>query len=175
MASLTSRRCIEPSSTDTITSNAETAFAKSLKIPAYELGKHTKLRFGGAAVHTVTAGTDTQRIRVYLGTAKDATGILLADTTAVDGANNDVAAFNGELEVKTPGAASTAVVEGIGIAAAKAGGTAVPTTFGAASSKLDTTADMYLTVTAVHSAASGNTSRLDSLWCEVSKLEAASS
>ena len=70
MASLTSRRCIEPSSTDTITSNAETAFAKSLKIPAYELGKHTKLRFGGAAVHTVTAGTDTQRIRVYLGTAR---------------------------------------------------------------------------------------------------------
>lgn len=175
MASLTSRRCIEPSSTDTITSNSETAFSRTLKIPAYELGKHSLLRFGGAAIHTVTNGTDTQRIRVYLGTAKDATGVLIADTTAVDGANNDIAAFNGALEVKTPGAASTAVVEGMGVASAKAGGTANPVTFGAASSKLDTTADMYLTVTAVHSAASGNTSRLDSLWCEVSKLEAAAS
>lgn len=172
MASSTSRRCIEPASTDVITAAAETAFAKRISIAGYELGKHSLVRFGGAVKHTTTDGTETQRIRVYLGTAADATGILIADTGAVDCANDDVSVFDGWLEVKVHGAASTAVVCGRGLGLAKTAGTPVFTSFDAVEAQLDTTAQMYLTATCVHSDAAGNVSRLDSLWVDICKLEA---
>lgn len=172
MASATSRRCITPSSTDVITSATETAFAKNIPIAGYELGRHSLLRFGGAVQHPTTDGTETQRVRVYLGTAADNTGLLLADTTAVDLADGNVSGFSGEYEVKLPGAASTAILVGMGIATAKSGGTANPVTADGTEAQFDTTAQMYLTVTCQHSDAAGNVSRLDSLWCEIVPLEA---
>lgn len=171
MASATTRRCIEPSASDTVTGNSETAHAKTLLIPAGTLRKHVKLRVGFAAKHTVTASTDTSRQRVYLGTAANATGLLLLDTGAVDPANDDVAGGTGEFEVKTFGGASTGVLVGSGVSTGKSGGTAYPTTVDATEAQLDFTADLYLTVTSVQSQATGNTDRLDSLWFEACQLE----
>lgn len=173
MASSTSRRCIEPASTDVITAAAETAFAKRVPISGYELGKHSLVRFGGAVKHTTTDGTETQRVRVYVGTAADATGALVADTGAVDCANDDVSTFEGWFEVKVHGAATTAVIVGRGSGLAKTAGTPVHTSFDTVEAQFDTTAQMYLTVTCLHSDAAGNVSRLDSLWFDVCKLEAA--
>lgn len=172
MSSSTSRRCIEPSATDTITSDAEPAFVKYIPLAGYELGKHSLIRFGGAVKHTTTDGTETQRVRVYIGTSSTAaTGILVADTGAVDCADNDVSAFSGWAEVKVHGAASTAVLVGMGVATAKTGGTAVPTTFDGTEAQFDTTVAQYLIVTCDHSDTAGNVSRLDSLWVDVCKLE----
>lgn len=171
MGSATSRRCIDPSATDTVSNASETAFAKTIPIPGYEWGKHLKFRCGGTVKHPATNSTDTARIRAYIGTAKDNTGILVADTTAVDLANDAVSAFTAEGEVKVNGAGSTAEIHGQGIASAKSGGTANPVTFGAVDAQFDTGAQMYLTVTCIHSSASGNSARLDSLWLETAPLE----
>lgn len=171
MSSATSRRCITPSDTDTVTSASETAFAKRMPIAGYEVGKNGLIRFGGTVKHTTTDGTETQRIRAYIGTAADNTGLLIADTGAVDLADNDVSGFEGHAFVKVHGAASTAVLAGSSRAAAKSGVAGLQTTFDSTEAQLDTTAQMYLTVTCQHSDAAGNVSRLDTLWAEFCRFE----
>lgn len=171
MASATSRRRIEPSATDTITSASETAFSKTIPIEGYELMKGAQLRFGGSVKHPTTDGTETQQVRAYIGTAKDNTGVMVADTGAVDLANDDVSSFEGHASVKVHGAASTAVICGSSRAAAKTGVAGLQTTFDKVEAQLDTTAKMYLTVTCQHSDAAGNVSRLDDLWLEVVPFE----
>jgi hypothetical protein len=174
MASSTSRRCIEPSATDVITAASETAFTKNIAFGGYELGAHSLVRFGGTVKHPTTDGTETQRIRVYLGTSPTAaTGCLLADTGAVDCANDEVSGFSGWFEIKVHGGASVAQLCSFGTAVAKSGGTISTITFDTTEAQLDTTAPLYLIVTCVHSDAAGNVSRLDSLWVDVAKLEAA--
>lgn len=171
MASATSRRRITPSSTDTVSSASETAFSKTIPIAGYELGNGALLKFGGSVVHPATNSTDTVRIRAYIGTAKDNTGLLLADTGAVDCANNDVSSFEGHASVKTLGAASVGVLAGSSRAAAKTGVAGLQTTLDQVEAQLDLTAQMYLTVTCVHSSAASNSARLDDLWLEATQFE----
>ena len=167
MAQTTSRRCIQPSATDTVTNTtSETAFARTLKIPARSLQQYNMLKFGGVTKHTATNSTDTFRIRAYIGTAKDNTGLLVADSGALDVANDDCAAFNGWAMVKAQGGASALTLSGQSDSTQKTtdGGVA----FSATEAQLDGNADLYLTVTCTQSAQStGNVSRLDALWYEL--------
>lgn len=167
MAQTTSRRCIQPSATDTVTNTtSETAFAKTLKIPARELKSSFMLKFGAAVKATATNSTDTFRVRAYLGVNKDASGVLIADTGAVDPANNDVAAFDGWAFVVTNGGGGTAVVAGKSDAVQKATAASLP--FDQSKTELDLLKDLYLTVTCTQSVASaGNVARLDALWAEI--------
>lgn len=167
MAQTTSRRCIDPLSTDVVSNTTtETAFVRKLKLPKYEAGKGTMIRFGGAVIATATNSTDTLTIKAYIGTGTDNTGLLVAASTAVDVANNDVGAFEGYAKVKLAGGASTGILVGKSDAVLKT--TANLTPFDQVEAQLDFTADMYLVVTATWSVASAsNSCRLDDLWIEV--------
>lgn len=174
MAATTSRRCIDPAlSTNAVLTAlaAETAFALNLPISAGELRKSHKLTFGATVKNIAANSTDTFRLRLYLGTAADATGILLADTGAVDGTADDVMGVSGWGQVRTYGAASAGILTGIAIGVPKTAGTGVFTTFGAVEAQLDFTAAQYLTATITHSANSaGNQSRLEALWLEIAPM-----
>lgn len=171
MAQTTSRRCIQPLATNTVTdTTTETAFTRTLKIPARSLEQYAMLKFGGVTKHTGTNSTDTFRVRAYIGTAKDNTGLLVADSGALDVANDDCAAFNGWAMCKTPGVGGSAVLCGQSDSTQKTtdGGTA----FSATEAQLDTTQDLYLTVTVAQSVQSAsNISRLDALWYELHPYE----
>lgn len=174
MAAPTTRRCIDPAlSTNAVLSAlaAETAFALNLPINAYELRKSHKLTFGAAVKNISTNSTDTFRLRLYLGTAADNTGLLIADSGAVDGTNDDIMGASGWGQVRTFGAASTGIFAGFAIAVPKSAGTGVFTTFDATEAQLDFTAAMYLTATMTHSANSAsNQSRLEALWLEIAPM-----
>lgn len=170
MAQTTSRRCIDPLSTDTVggtvTGTTETAFVRKLKIPARELGKGFIAKFGGAVIATSTNSTDTLTIKAYIGTGADNTGLLVAASTAVDVANNDVGAFEGFAKCKLAGGASTGILVGKSDTVLKT--TASLMAFDAVEAQLDFAADMYLVVTATWSVSSAsNSCRLDDLWLEI--------
>lgn len=167
--SATTRFSITPSSTDTLhTSSSIQYFAQKITIPAYTLRTKALLRFGASFKATGTNSTDTFTYTIYLGTASDNTGAKLAESAAVDLADNEVGGAWGEFQVKTYGAASVGVLAGSGSAVAVTGGTVKTTTFDTTEAQLDFTADMYLIAACTQSVSSAsNVARLDSLWCEI--------
>lgn len=171
----TSRRCIDPDlSTNAVLTAlaAETAFALNLPIGGYELRRGIKLRFGCTVKNIACNSTDTFKLKLYLGTSATAsTGIVLADTGAVDGTANDVMAAWGEGQVRTFGGASVGILSGWGLGTPKSAGTLVNTTFGATDAQFDLTAQQYLIAMITHSVNdAGNQSRLESLWLELAPM-----
>lgn len=174
MAATTTRRCIDPAlATNVLLENlaAETAFALNLPIEAYELRKGVRLNFG-CTVKTVTANsTDTFLLKLYLGTAADATGIVLGSTGAVNGTAGDIMGITGWGQVRTFGGASAGILTGMSIGVPVTAGTGVFTTFGAVEAQLDFTARLYLTAMITHSVQhADNESRLESLWLDIAPM-----
>lgn len=175
MASTTSRRCIDPSlSTNAVLTAlaAETAFALNLPIGGYELRKAHKLRFGCTVKNISTNGSDTFTLKLYLGTSATAnTGIVLADTGAVNGTDNDVMAAWGEGVIHTFGTSSTGIITGFGQGVPASAGTLKAVTFGAVDAQFDLLSQQYLIAMITHSANSAsNQSRLESLWLEIAPM-----
>lgn len=137
----------------------ETAFDKSLTLPAGALqaGDVVRIRFQGIA--TSTNSTDTLTIKAYIG----ATEVMAI--AAVDAANSDVFVGYCEVVIRTVGATGTCVAMGTGITDAAA------TAMGAlykASQAIDTTAANSVAVKATWSVASAsNSCRLDILTVEL--------
>lgn len=159
---------IQPSATDTVTNTSSaTAFAKTVSIPARTLRAGDKVK-GTARVTTVDANsTNTFLYQVYLGPASGpATGLLLAESTALDGTDNDVCTLDFDFSVHAIGAGSTASFTGGGVAY-YTGATALSKSRSyakATDAQVSTFADLVIAVVCTQSAADpGNISRLDEL------------
>lgn len=134
----------------------ETAFDKSVTIPANSLKAGDVLVIRAQAIATATNSTDTLTLKLKIGST-----VIIA-TAAVDVANGDVGYVDCILIVRTIGATGTIVasgVQGLGVP-----GTVTAKPFLLASSVVDTTAALAITVTATWSVANaGNSCRLDCL------------
>lgn len=138
----------------------ETAFDKSVTVPANELVAGSGLRIRAQAIATSTNSTDTLTLKAYVGSVEVAT------TGAIDVANNDIGVIDVAVTVRTAGASGTCVVAGmVGLGAA---GTVTMKGTYKASQTLDTTAANAVTVKATWSVASASNSvRLDVLAVEL--------
>jgi len=163
---------IVASATDTVTNTtSETAFSKTITLPAQSLRAGDLARGFACVKATSTNSTDTLTCKVYLGPASDpTTGFLLCDQTAIDVANSDVVMLDFKFCVDAIGAGSTFKISGGGISY-KQGATAVSKTqaFSAAvDAQASSYADLVLAVTATWSAAStSDIARLDALHLEI--------
>jgi len=137
----------------------ETAFDKTVTVESdtLDVGRVLKIRVQGIA--TATNSTDTLNVKLYLGSTE------IAATGAVDVANNDIFTIDAHVVCRTSGSSGTYVVTGdmsIG-----ASGTVTRKALYKASTSVDTTADITVSVKATWSAASASDScRLDVLMVE---------
>lgn len=139
----------------------ETAFSVSYTIPAGTLVAGESIDIDWQGIATSTNGTDTLRIRVYLG---GTSGTLLYDHAAQDVANNDVFLGTYRLIIRSVGSSGTVVGYGWGKSVAAAEGTATFKDDILASTTVNTTAAQDIVVSATWSAASAsNSCRLDFL------------
>ena len=135
---------------------AETVMA-SFAIPAGALKQGRIIDYFAAAIATATNGTDTFRYRVRLG---GLTGSVVADSGAIDLANNDALVVQGQVVVREDGASGSIVGAAQGVLKT----TAFNTLLDAAAT--DTTAALTLVLTCQQSAASaGNSARATALYC----------
>lgn len=132
----------------------ETAFDKSVSIPADTLKAGDVIRVRLQAVATATNGTDTLDVQLRLGT----TDILA--TGAVDVANGDIAFIDADITIRTIGAGGTMVAAGHTAIGVPGTVTAKPKFM--ASTAIDTTAAISVNASATWSVANaGNSVRLD--------------
>lgn len=136
---------------------AETTFSTgTLAIPANSLSVGDVLHIRGAVIVTAQNSTNTNRVKVKIGTT------VIADSGAVALAANDVVEFDVFVTIRTIGASGTLVAEGTVTAGTP--GTATETPVVVASTAIDTTAIQTVTVTDTQSAASaGNSAKLSQL------------
>lgn len=159
---------IQPSLTDTVTNTSTaTAHAKTISVPAYTLRAGDKFEGVARVTNTTTNGSNTFLHQVYLGpSSAPATGILLAESTALDGTDGDVCTLKFDFEVTTIGAGSTPAFTGGGIAYYNAGTTPSKSRSyaRATDAQVSTFSDLVIAVVTTQSAAStSNISRLDQL------------
>lgn len=137
-------------------SSDETAFDKSVTIPANYLKAGDVIRVRLQAIATATNSTDTLTLKLKLGST------VVAATAAVDVANNDIGYMDVDIVIRTIGASGTMVaagVQGLGVE-----GTVTAKPVKLASTTVDTTAALTLSVTGTWSAvSSGDSVRLDVL------------
>lgn len=135
----------------------ETAFDNgSYTIPANGVKAGDVIRIRAQAIATATNSTDTLTVKLKIGST------VIATSGAVDVANNDIAYFDVDLVVRTVGASGTIVAAGVVGLGVEGTVTAKPLKL--ASTAIDTTAAMTLSVTATWSVANaGNSCRLDVL------------
>lgn len=130
----------------------ETTFDKSYTIPANTLKAGDVIHIHAQAIATATNNADTLTVKLKLGST------VIANTGAVDVANNDAATIDATLIIRSVGATGTLVAEGwvsLGVP-----GTATTRAFAVASTTIDTTATQAITVTGQWSAADANDSAL---------------
>lgn len=120
-------------------------------IPANSLRKGSVLEILAALIATATNATDTFQYRVRLGGIG---GTVIADTTAIDLANNDVAVIRAQVVVRAEGAAGTFVAASQSISKT----TANPVLTSQVT--IDTTAAITVVVTITESVASAGNSAL---------------
>jgi predicted RecA/RadA family phage recombinase len=141
----------------------ETAFNKSVTIPANRLKRGDVIRVRGQGIVTSQNAADTLTVQLKLG---GTAGVQIATTGAVDPATNDLFYFEADLVVRTVGMAGTIVATGL--QALGTPGTVTGKPFLKASTVVDTTITQDLVVTATWSAASAsNNVRLDVLDVEL--------
>lgn len=138
----------------------ETAFSNgTVTIPKNTLKVGDVVRIRSQGIATATNSTDTLTVKAYSGSDQ------LATTGAVDVANNDIWDINLTLVVRTIGATGTMV--GVGTVALGVAGTVTAKEVYLASTTIDTTADITLTVKGTWSvASSSNSCRQDILVVE---------
>jgi predicted RecA/RadA family phage recombinase len=140
--------------TNTIT---ETAFNKSVTIPANRLKKGDVIRVRGQGIVTNQNATDTLTIQLKLG---GTAGVQIVTTGAIDPATNDIFYLEADLVVRTVGVAGTIVATGLQALGTPGSVTGKP--FLKASTVVDTTITQDLVISATWSAASAsNIVRLD--------------
>lgn len=159
---------ISPSLTDTVTNTTSaTAHTKVITLPAQTLRVGDKGVGSARVTNTTTNGSDTFLHQVYLGPASaPATGILLCESTALNGTDGDVCTLDYNFEVVAIGAGSTASFSGGGLAYYNAGTTPSKSrSFARATdAQVSTFADLVIAVVTTQSAQStSNVSRLDQL------------
>lgn len=138
----------------------ETAFDKTVPIPADTLQPGDAIRVRAQAIATATNSTDTLDLQLRLGT----TDILA--TGAVDVANGDIGYIDADIVIRTIGASGTMVAAGVVALGVPGTVTAKPKLM--ASTALDTTAAISVNISATWSAANaGNSVRLDVLDVQV--------
>lgn len=141
----------------------ETAFNKSVTIPAGRLKKGDVIRVRGQGIVTNQNATDTLIVQLKLG---GTAGVQIVTTGAVDPATNDMFYLEADLVVRTVGVGGTIVATGL--QALGTPGTVSGKPFLKASTVIDTTITQDLVITATWSAASAaNIVRLDVLDVEV--------
>lgn len=133
---------------------AETAFDKSVSIPADTLRAGDVIRVRAQVVATATNATDTLDVQLRLGTTD------IVATGAVDVANGDIGYIDFDVTIRTIGAGGTMV--GAGVVALGVPGTVTAKPKFLASTAIDTTAAISVNVSATWSVANaGNSCRLD--------------
>lgn len=147
-----------------LSANAETAFNKSVSIPANWLQAGDALRIRAKVRATVGASGDTLVCRVRLNTTA---GVLFASSTSIDPAADGLITFDLEAAIRTAGASGTVEVQGISVASTSALATGTAGTVA-----IDTTAANSIVVTADWSADTTDAAVLEHL--SVSLLRAAS-
>jgi predicted RecA/RadA family phage recombinase len=153
----------EAASNAVTNTTVETAFNRSVTIPAGRLKKGDVIRVRGQGIVTSQNATDTLTVQLKLG---GTAGVQIATTGAVDPATNDIFYIEADLVVRTVGAAGTIVATGL--QALGTPGTVTGKPFFKASTVVDTTITQDLVVSATWSAASAaNIVRLDVLDVEL--------
>lgn len=141
----------------------ETAFNKSVTIPANRLKKGDVIRVRGQGIVTNQNATDTLTVQLKVG---GTAGVQIATTGAVDPATNDLFYIEAYVVVRTVGVGGTIVATGL--QALGTPGTVTAKPFLKASTVVDTTITQDLVVSATWSAASAsNIVRLDVLDVEL--------
>jgi predicted RecA/RadA family phage recombinase len=144
-------------SNSVLNTTTETAFNKSVTIPAGRLKKGDVIRVRGQGIVTSQNAADTLTVQLKLG---GTAGVQIATTGAVDPATNDLVYLEADLVVRTVGVGGTIVATGL--QALGTPGTVTGKPFLKASTVVDTTITQDLVVTATWSAASAsNVVRLD--------------
>lgn len=132
----------------------ETAFDKSVSVPANYLRAGDIIRVRAQAIATATNSTDTLNLKLYLGTVE------ICATGALDVADNGIGYIDADIVIRTIGATGTLV--GAGLVSIGVEGTATAKPFKKASATVDTTAANAIAVKATWSvASSSNSVRLD--------------
>lgn len=135
----------------------ETAFNRSVTIPAGRLKKGDVIRVRGQGIVTNQNATDTLTVQLKFG---GAAGVQIATTGAVDPATNDLFYMEADLVVRTVGVGGTIVATGL--QALGTPGTVTGKPFLKASTVVDTTITQDVVITATWSAANAaNVVRLD--------------
>lgn len=152
---------IQAASSNVSNTTTETAFSNgTVTIPANNLKAGDIIRVRGQGICPSTNSTDTLTIKLKIGST------VIVTTGAVDVANNDIFYFEATLVVRTIGASGTLVATGV--VALGVEGTVTAKPFKLASTTIDTTAALTITVTATWSVASAsNTVRQDVLVAEL--------
>lgn len=151
---------------------AETQFdsiTATMAIPANTIVAGTIMKVRFQCIAPSTNATDTLQIRLRLREAAEAlsSATLILDSTAVDAVNDDVVMGEAWLEFRTVGPAGTFVAAGL-VTVPDPAGTAVVRQQIVASTAVDTTVALTLSVTATWSVANaGNQVRLDVYQVEI--------
>lgn len=142
----------------------ETAFSNaSYTIPANMLRAGSLIRFGWQGIATATNSTDTLLIKAYVGSTAVATG------TATDVANNAIFAGEASVAIRTIGASGTFVASSSHTKVPAASLTASRVDEIVASTTIDTTAAVVISVKATWSVQSAsNSARNDIFWLTIS-------
>lgn len=129
-------------------SSTETVIATA-HVPANTLKPGSILEVFAQIIATATNSTDTFRFRVRVG---GLTGSVIADTGAIDLADNDVGTILARLQIRTDGATGTMVGAGHGVLKTTAFNTALGST------AIDTTAALTVVLTGTISTTSASNS-----------------
>lgn len=142
------RQVITANGTAVTNTTTETVMA-TFAIQAGALKQGRIVEFLAGAIATATNGTDTFRYRVRLG---GVAGSIVADSGAIDLANNDVFVVNGQIVVREDGASGSIVSAAHGLLKTTGFNTLLDAT------AVDTTAALSLVLTCTQSAASASNS-----------------
>lgn len=150
-------------STAITASSTETAFSTgSFSVPANWLRAGSVIKFSWQGIATATNSTDTLLIKAYVNSTAVATG------TATDVADSDIFAGKAEVAIRTVGASGTFVANATHTKVPAATNVATLTNQITASTTVDTTAAVVVSVKATWSTtSSANSCRLDMFQLEI--------
>ena len=140
-------------------STAEVAFDENYTLPAATLQVGSIIKIRGFVEATTTVSTDTLTIKVKLGST------ILLESAAVNVSDNDTCYFDTIVSVRTIGGSGTMVGSGLIILGTESSAKMDYSTL--ASTAVDTTGTLLVSVTAQWSTTEANSCRLDQLYVEI--------
>lgn len=160
----------EDSSTGTTAGTTETAFTNQVTIPANTLAVGDRIRVRATVKSTSANASDTLALKLVLANNADlkTTAITIAAVAAHDSTANDIHRFEADLRVVAIGAASTATLNGTGLAIKAGGATWQNATSVDDSTTVGTTSAIYAGLTYTYNASSAsNVCRIKECFVEV--------